>query len=58
MVNVQKLSNKHVLTQATQPTFQVMPGSGIKSYTNYAMNPKHNPYLAPSHQTILGYQMG
>lgn len=34
-----------------------MPGSGIKSYTNYTMNPKQNPYLAPPKQTILGYKI-
>lgn len=30
---------------------------GTVSFTNYSMNPKKNPYLAPSKQSILGYQM-
>ena len=34
-----------------------MPGSGAGSFTNYAMNPKSNPYLAPSNINILGYNV-
>jgi len=64
-----ELSNKHLAKKGTRiqklgnrPTtknnnFVIMPGSGAQSYTNYKMNPKSNPYLAPSNAQILGFTL-
>jgi hypothetical protein len=48
---LQKLGNKHVMAPL------IKSATGVASYTNYQMNSKHNPYLAPTNANIQGFNM-
>lgn len=52
-----KLSKIQKLNKKLELKGQIMPGSGVASFTNYQMNSRQNPYLAPQSQQIMGYQM-